>query len=111
MNPLIIELVGGFVRWLLTFGSGYLVSRGIWTTDQAEHYVVEITAAVATALAALLWTVWQKYHNRVKIVTALAKSQMTEQDLEEQIAAGVSAPATTPKDARPKAKASTKAAR
>lgn len=68
MNPLAVEAVGAIVRAGLNFGAGWLVGHGIWTQSQAEQYV----GALALALIAYGWSVWQKHGMRSKLVTAMA---------------------------------------
>jgi hypothetical protein len=48
-------------------GAGLLVEHGIWTDAEAKTYV----GAAALALAALLWSLYQKYWHRLKLVTAM----------------------------------------
>lgn len=68
MNPMFAAAIGAIIRWALTFLAGYLVTRGIWSQQEATVYVL----AAATALTALLWSLYQKYIERAKLVTALA---------------------------------------
>lgn len=67
MNPLVSQALGAIFRWLLAMAAGYLVNRGVWTHDDADRYV----AAAALALAALVWSLWQKYKSRLHFLTAL----------------------------------------
>lgn len=97
MNPILAQALGSIVRWALALGAGYLIKAGIWSASDAEVYITGGTLA----LVALAWSVWQKYHSRLKLVTALAMSATTEQNVEQQVKAGVSAPVTTPKHVTP----------
>lgn len=67
MNPLLAQALGSLIRWLLTIGTPYLVSMGIWTPDEATAYVAGATGA----LLALGWSLWQKYGARIDFLTAL----------------------------------------
>lgn len=105
MNPLLVDAVGAIIRWLLTFVSAALVSKGIWTQDQADRYVAAATAAAAVALITLFWSLWNKYKSRLKLTTALsAPYPQTEAQIENQIANGVTASASTPKSEVPEIK-------
>ena len=73
MNPMFAAALGSIIRWALAIGAGYLVQRGIWSDAEAGVYV----GGAAMALTALLWSVYQKYTARVKLVTALATPGMT----------------------------------
>ena len=70
MNPLLQEALGSVIRWLLMILAGYIVHAGIWTANAAEVYV----AAATVAVLALLWSLWQKYRSRLKLVVALSSS-------------------------------------
>lgn len=67
MNPLLQQALGAFIRTGLAFLAGYVVKAGIWTQSDAETYI----AAATLALLALGWSLWQKYHARIKFLTAL----------------------------------------
>lgn len=105
MNPLVVEIVGSILRWLLNIVAAFFVSRGIWTDEQADKYVLATTAALAVLLINLALALWSKYKTRLKLTTALATPfAQTERRLENQIANGVSAPASTPKTEVPEVK-------
>lgn len=97
MNPILAQALGSVVRWALALGAGYLIRAGIWSASDAEVYITGGTLA----LVALVWSVWQKYHSRLKLVTALAMPATTEAHVEQQVKAGISPPVTTPKYVRP----------
>ena len=81
MNPLAVEAIGAVLRALLNIGAGYLVSRGIWTSERAEVYV----GAAAMALLSLGWTVWRQGHMRVKLLTALGLAGVSEHEVEAMV--------------------------
>lgn len=68
MNPMFAAAVGSVIRWGLAFVAGYLVQRGIWSDSEAGVYV----GAAAIGISGLLWSVYQKYASRSKLMVALA---------------------------------------
>jgi hypothetical protein len=93
MNPLLYTALGSILRWLLAIGAGYLVKAGIWNSTDAEKYI----AAGAIAVLTLGWSLWQKYHSRIRFLTALAMpSGSTENDTNTQIIAKVTPSISTP---------------
>ena len=99
MNPILQSALGSVLRWLLALGAGYLVKAGIWTNSNAETYV----AAGAMALLAIGWSLWQKYHSRIKFLTALTMPVgATENDVTAQVKSGDALPAVnTPANSVP----------
>ena len=90
MNPLLQAALGSILRWILALGAGYLVKAGIWTADDASSYVI----AAALALLALGWSAWEKYHSRVKILTALwMPRNSTEHEVDVHLDMGLPTPA------------------
>lgn len=67
MNPILQAAIGSILRHVLTAGAAYLVTRGIWTPEEATTYA----AAAALALLGLGWAVWQKAQMHQKIEQAL----------------------------------------
>ena len=95
MNPLFQQGIGSIIRWLLTFGAGWFITRGIWTEAEASTYIGGATVAIL----ALLWSLWQKYRSRLKLVTAMATpSRTNERAVEALIADGGAPPASLAKD-------------
>ncbi len=68
---LLLDALGSFIRWLLTFGAGWFVAHHVWTQDAANSYVNAASGAVALALLQLAWSFWQKYAAHLKVLTAL----------------------------------------
>lgn len=92
MNPILSAALGSILRWALAAGAGYLVKAGIWTGSDAETYV----AAGALGLLGLGWSLWNKYHGRVKFLTALTMpAGTTENDVKLHIALGAPTPSVT----------------
>jgi hypothetical protein len=91
VNPLLQSALGAILRWLFALGAGYLVEHGIWTQSEASTYV----AGAALAALSLGWSLWAKYHNRIKFLTALeAPAGSSEADVKATIAAGLGASVT-----------------
>lgn len=103
MNPLAIQFLGSILRWALAGLSVYAVQNGIFTESEAAKYV----EAAALALPPLLWSLYQKYKDRQKLVVALATPHVkSEQELEDHILNSITAgvalpPVTTPKHITP----------
>ena len=49
------EMIGGFVRHLLTFGGGFLVANGTLTDPDMQTAV-----AALVSLAGVIWSIWAK---------------------------------------------------
>lgn len=98
MNPMLQEALLSILRWTLNLVAGILVEHGIWTDGDAHLYVV----AASMAVLSLGWSLWTRYHGRIKMLTAAAWPwPMTEHELDAEIKAGNTAPASTPKDTIP----------
>lgn len=68
MNPLFQAAAGSVLRHFLTMGAAYLVTRGIWTPEEASAYVT----AAAMFLVGIGWAIWHKSKVHAKIEAALA---------------------------------------
>jgi hypothetical protein len=98
MNPMVKEIAGAILRWALTAVFAGLVTRGVVTQEQATYAVGGLVGLALT----LLWVVWVKWGQRLKIVTALAlDSGTTEHELEALIKRGAAPPATLAKSEAP----------
>jgi hypothetical protein len=94
MNPLFVAAVYQIIFAGLMFVAGFLVRWGVWSQEDAVKYM----GGLALGLIGLGGMLWNKYKDRIKIVTALSSEKpMTENQLESQIAGGETAPANTPK--------------
>lgn len=92
MNPLLQEALASVIRHVLGMAAMFLVSTGIWQQADAEKYV----AAAALAVITLGWSFWQKYKSRIKLLSALSEpAPMSEGQLENKLAAGVTAAPST----------------
>lgn len=74
MNPLFVSAATSILIWLLTFGSGWLVEHGVWSSGDAKTY----TAAAAMGLLSFAWAqrVWVK--DRLRLLVALMPGIHTE---------------------------------
>jgi hypothetical protein len=67
MYPIFKAVVGSLVRHLLTALGTVLVTKGLWTEDEATNF----TAAGAVFLVGLGWALYQKYATHSKLLDAL----------------------------------------
>jgi hypothetical protein len=67
MSPILQEALGSIVRHFLTIGASFLVTRGIWTDQDAVTYV----AAAAMGIVGLGWALWQKSQANTLLEKAL----------------------------------------
>jgi len=80
MPELLKAAIGSLIRWALTGIFGWLVAKGAFTEGQAG----ELLLAIGAGAAALLWSLYQKYRDKLKFFTALEVS--TSQKVDESIA-------------------------
>jgi hypothetical protein len=93
MNPFVRDVLGGIVRAVLAGAFGLLVAGGLISASDSTRYA----EAAAPIVVAVGLSAYQKYTARQKLVTALGSTQMlSEKQLTDSIAAGASAPVTTP---------------
>lgn len=97
LNPIIKKYLGSIIRAGLMLLTPALVSQGIWTPEEATA----TTTAIATALAAVAWSLFEKYRSQQKLLTATATAGLTEQQVEQKVKAGLAPPVTVPKDVAP----------
>lgn len=97
MNPMFAAALGSIVRWALAIGAGYLVSHRVWAQSDATMYV----EAATLALVALVWSQYQKWQERRKLVTALMLAKTSESSLKSHIAIAPAPSVTTPEHAVP----------
>ena len=58
MDDILTRFIGPLVRWGLAIVAGFFAQRG-FTFD--ENFWADTALALTAALAALLWSLWQKY--------------------------------------------------
>jgi hypothetical protein len=82
-------IVGTLLRSVVMAMAGWLVARGMLPQGSVEEW----TGAVALTLVAVLWSLYQKYVERTKLMVALTlPSGSTENDVTSHIATGVVTP-------------------
>ncbi len=102
MNPVIIEIIASFVRWVLANAASFLIARGIWSQADAGRYTEFLVSGITLGLISLALAVWSTFKKRQKLVTALSTPHpQTEEMLQNTISQGGAASVTTPKDEIP----------
>lgn len=91
-NPILSAAVGSILRWALSFAAGYLVNAKVWTGEEAAVYVT----AGTLGLLGLGWSLWNKYHGRIKLLSALEMAGATEHELKALVASSPNPPVSTP---------------
>lgn len=74
MGPLLLDILGTWVRAALVALSTYLIQHHIVTADQGDRLMTELFTHImltAPALAAVAWSMWAKYKGRIRFLTAL----------------------------------------
>jgi hypothetical protein len=98
MNPFLNDILGAVIRTLAAGLVGWLVNHQLLSNDQAEAWVTGITGGALV----LLWSIWQKYRSRRKLLTAMASDAgATEHEIEQVVQDGGSPPVTVQKDVAP----------
>ncbi len=104
MNPLALAALGSILRWGLGLVAGFFVSKGVWSDADAATYVT----AIVTGILTLGWSLWNKYKDRIHVLTALTLPEgSTENELKAQVKAGATPPVSTAPDTIPIAKVPT----
>jgi hypothetical protein len=67
MNPFVQEILSSLFRKLLAMASVWAVSHGIFTADETQKLI----EGAVLLLVSVVWTLWKKYHDRIKFLTAL----------------------------------------
>lgn len=62
------SIAGSIARWALTGAAGWLVQKGLIEPENTEALI----AGAGAALAALAWSLYQKYQDRLKFKVALS---------------------------------------
>lgn len=106
MNPLYIAIIGTWVRAGLLLVSVYLVQHHIVTAQQSESLTTMWFDQIINSLPAVIalaMSMWDKYHTRVKFLTAIMPSSgNTEAKVDAYMASPAPKPAiTTPADTVP----------
>ena len=95
LNPLVLQIIGSWVRAGLTLVSGFLIQKHIVTAAQGESLstmlIDQITNSIP-AIAAIVWSMWHKYASRSKLMTALMLGGTTEDAVTTHIDSGAVTP-------------------
>jgi len=102
-NPLVIRFITSFFRWVLGPIAALLVAKGIISAEDSGQYINALTSASSvvgglTFVGQLGWSLWEKYRAQRTLTTALSMGPTTQDRVEQHIADGNAAPASTPKD-------------
>lgn len=98
--PFVQQIIGTVVRTAVAFFVGWLAAHGgpTFTDDQVTKAVSEIVPIVGV----LLWSFYQKYHGRQKLMTAMASNAgVSENHVEMLVASGAAPSVMTPKHEAP----------
>lgn len=102
MRGIAEESIGSIVRTILAALSGYLVQQALISEAQSQQFMI----AAVPFLSALIWSLYQKYKGRVRLMTALASPMpMSENTLEKVVATGNTPSVATPQFLVPRAPA------
>jgi hypothetical protein len=105
MNPLLVDIVGTWVRAALVALSSWLIAHNIVTNEQGQQVQTQLFTKIIESLpmvGAVLWSMWNKYQAKLHLNTALAMTPgSTVLQVEKAVADGKAPPATLPKDAIP----------
>lgn len=99
LTPILKKYLGSIIRSALMLAVPFFVSQGIWTPDEATAQLT----AIAAALTAVSWSLFEKYRSQKKLLTAAAMpAGSTEQDVDLQVQFGTTPTVTLPKDVSPR---------
>ena len=83
--PFVRQIIGVLVRAAVVWLAGYLAAHA--NISLSDDQIGTIAEYLAPVVAVLVWSVWTKYYDRQKLLTAAAASKpMTEQEVEERVA-------------------------
>lgn len=98
MNPMVQQILTQLVRYTMVSVFAGFIQKGVLSSEQAEYVVVGVAGLMAT----VVWGVWVKYKDRLKLNTALASpAGTTEREAERMMKGGSAPPATLSKDDSP----------
>ena len=98
MQALLLDVLTGLLRHVLTGAATWLITNGIATKGQVDQLI----AGLALALLSAGLLIYKKYKDRVLVNTLAGKSSVTTvDDAKAEIKAGVKASALTPADQVP----------
>ncbi len=97
VNPLVQKILGTVIRAALLTSVPILEKMGIWTADEGTTLVTQ----VATILAALAWSIYEKQLSLKEKNTAAAMAGATMKEVKANVAQGEAPPASLPNDVAP----------
>lgn len=93
------QIIGTVVRAALVWLAAWLATRHVTISDSQ---VLQLAAWATPLLAALAWSVWQKYGARQKqLVAQTMRAGVTEAQVESRLANGPAPSVLTPKNEQP----------
>lgn len=101
ISPFVRQIIGALVRVLVVWAAGYLAAHaGITLTEDQIGQTVTYLVPVVGILA---WSVYAKYGDRLKLLTAASEAGMSERQIESLVKSPdvPTPPVNTPKDERP----------
>lgn len=60
-SPLLVAAIGAIVKRILTLGAGWLVSRQVWTSTDANAYVEALAFVLTTAVLTVSYDLYDRY--------------------------------------------------
>jgi hypothetical protein len=97
VNPFVQKLIGSVVRAALVALGGFLSAQAIANPEQISSFV----EAAIPVIVGLVWSVWEKYTSRQKLVTTQAIAEVTEHQVEAKIKEGAAPSVTVAKNTVP----------
>lgn len=98
--PFVLQVVGVFVRAAVVALATWVAAHGGPTFT--DNQIAKAATEIAPVAAVLLWSLWQKFHGRQKLMTALASSAgLSENHVEMLVADGRAPSVFTPKHEAP----------
>jgi hypothetical protein len=89
VNPIWTAAISSILRFVLAVVAGWLVRKGVWSQGEAATYI----EAATLGLISVAWSLWDKYHARIKFLTALdMHAGASEADVKQVIADGMGTP-------------------
>lgn len=90
-NPLLLEFLGALARWALTGVFSILLANQVITEDQSVRFIDALTSPIAMSAIVglavqLAWSLYNRYWNRKKLVTAMSVPSTTNEDHVEALA-------------------------
>jgi hypothetical protein len=86
VNPIVQKVIAAVVRFVLASAFGWLLKRGVELSEADLATFMTIAVPAIVGGVPFVWSIWEKFHARRKLVTALATPHTaSENDIEEMI--------------------------